>query len=422
MNVPRTSDEDGPTDARLDSGIDSYTTGWQLDEREIERWYGRRGMTLLLRGTGVGGNTADRAAPVLVGLFLLTMLLVVPMLTTADIVATMAVAVGVLLATWIGGNLGRRRSAFARIHHIGLFEAVAFVAAPALAVAASPTSSDVADVFAIGARELQLLVAAGVAVWQFGLLVGVFLIVMLGLVSLVSWLLREFWRSLGETGSALSVTLPVMLGVVFFFFINPGVWSTMGRLPAWSYLQVMALLLLLAVAFLSSRRQFDLPALTRFEDEAALRAALADTPAADAPVLPATPMTCPLTRRQRINATIVAVMSRLVVALVIALAVFTFFVVLGAIAIDATAITRWTGTQPHIVAQVHALGTRPYLLTWEGLRVAGFLAMFSAFNYSMASVTDARLRHGAAGTVNDVISQACALRLVLLARAGRLGE
>ncbi len=393
-----------------------------VGDRVVERWFARRGLTLMLRGTGVGGSTADRAAPVLVVLFLASMLLIVPWLTTADLRISLAIAFVVLILTWVGGNFLGRRSPFARIRHIGWVEAVAFIAAPSVAVMATPLSDDVLDSVDLPALQVRLFAGALVAAWQMLLLAGVFLIVMLGLTSLMTWLLREVWRSLGETGSALSATLPVMLGVVFFFFINPGVWSTMGELPAWSYVQVMALLLLLAVAFLSSRRQFDLAALTRFDDEAELRAALVGTPVEHVPAadLPATPVTCPLIRRQRLNATIVAVTSRLVVAFVIALAVFSFFVVLGTIAIDAATITRWTGAAPSVIASVDSLGARPYLLTWESLRVAGFLAMFSAFNYSIASATDTRLRHGAAGAVNDVITQACAIRLVLLQRSGRL--
>lgn len=403
--------------------VDVATTGSPpLTDRLVERWYGRRGLTLMLRGTGIGGGTADRAAPVLVVLFLASMLLIVPWLTTADLRISVAIAVIVLILTWVGGNLIDRRPPFARIRHIGWVEALAFVAAPSIAVMATPLSSDVLEAVDLPSMEIRLFAGALVAAWQVLLLAGVFLIVMLGLSSLMTWLLREVWRSLGETGSALSATLPVMLGVVFFFFINPGVWSTMGELPAWSYVQVMALLLLLAITFLSSRRQFDLPALTRFEDEADLRASLVGTPAEHVPDadLPETPVTCPLIRRPRLNATIVAVTSRLVVAFVIALAVFSFFVVLGTIAIDAATITRWTGAAPSVIAKVNSLGPRPYLLTWESLRVAGFLAMFSAFNYSIASATDTRLRHGAAGAVNDVITQACAMRLVLLKRSGRL--
>lgn len=328
-----------------------------LTDKAVEQWYGRRGMTLMLRGTGVGGDTADRAAPVLVVLFLTSMLLIVPWLTTANAAASLAVALVMLLAAWVGGNLLGRRRPFARIRHIGWFEAVAFVAAPTFAVIASPLSAEVVEAVDLPRMQVRLFAGALVAAWQVLQLAVVFLIVMFGLVSLITWLLREVWRSLGETGSALSATLPVMLGVVFFFFINPGVWSTMGRLPAWSYLQVMLLLLLLAIAFLSSRRQFDLRALTRFEHREDVRAALVDTPAEHVgdDDLPAKPLTCPLTRRQRLNATIVAVTSRLVVAFVIALAVFSFFVVLGTIAIDAATITRWTGAQPSVIGQLEGL-------------------------------------------------------------------
>ena len=57
---------------------------------------------------------------------------------------------------------------------------------------------------------------------------------------------------------------------------------------------------------------------------------------------------------------------------------------------------------------------RTYALTWEHLRVAGFLAVFAGFYFSIVSATDAALQDGVRDTVEDEVRQACAARLVVL--------
>ena len=64
------------------------------------------------------------------------------------------------------------------------------------------------------------------------------------------------------------------------------------------------------------------------------------------------PTTCPLGRRQEMAVRLVAVISRLVLAAVIASAVFAFFVVLGYLAVDAETVKGWTRVDPTAVLQV----------------------------------------------------------------------
>lgn len=386
--------------------------------RDIEKWFSRRGLTLLLRGTGVGGGTSNKSAAPLVAIFLVVMLVLVPDSTSAPLWQAASISAVVLLFAWAGGNVARRRPPFAAVSHIGAFEAVAFVVGPMIAVGIAPHSPETFDGLPFSSNEIRLFAVLVLGLLQAVVLTAVMTAVMFGLPSLSWWLTRELLRSLGASGSALAATMPVILGVVFFFFLNPGVWFSIGRLSGPPYVATSALLLVLAAAFLGSRGQFDLPRLRRFDDATELREVLAGTPLAGTPLadpqaLAAVPGSCPLSPRQVANARIVAVMSRLTLALVIGAGVFAFFCLLGFVAIDAETITAWTKLEPRPLVSM-ATDSRTYVLALEHVRVAGFLAIFAAFNYSLASATDARLRDGASGAAAATIRQACAMRLVLL--------
>jgi hypothetical protein len=58
-----------------------------------------------------------------------------------------------------------------------------------------------------------------------------------------------------------------------------------------------------------------------------------------------------------------------------------------------------------------------HMVTWQQLRVAGFLAAFSSFNYMLVAATDGRLRQDAADATTAIVRQACALRLAVLGQA-----
>lgn len=422
------------------------------DERVLERWFHRRGMTSLLSGTPVHRSTSVRAAPALVVLFMIEMAVLLPQYSDElSLPQGVALTAVVLAATWVGANISRRRRPFAPIERIGRIEGAVFILVPALSAliavpiqlsrqaAALDTAQAAEAAFDLSPMATGLLVTGILLVLQTLLLVLVLTIVNLGVLSLVGWLAREVFDTLAESQSALSATLPVLLGVVFFFFFNPGVWVSVGQLDSWAYLVLILLLLALGGLFLGSRQQLDLEPLKRFAGPDELGQALAGTPASavvmdrgDAervegassaqPVsvttvsfaVPAVyPTECPLTPQQELNLRLVGALSRMVVASVGALAVLVFFVVLGWSCVDAEVVSGWTRHPAHVLWEWETR-RRTYILSLEHLRVSGFLAAFAAFYYSLASATDARLREGAKGTATVIIRQACAMRLVLV--------
>lgn len=383
---------------------------------DVEGWFRRRGLVPLLRNTGVGAGASARATPFLVATYVLVMMTGIPLATGLTVVSGLALAMVVVGATWVLTNLLRRRPPFARPRRIGAIECLVFVLAPVVPVLLSPDFASLEEVTALSDEDrgaVRLIAIASTVGIQLLILAAVFVVVVLGLASVSRWLAREVFRALSSGASTLLTTLPVVMGVVFFFFLNPGVWVTVGRQSFWAYVGTITLLVLLAGAFLASRAQFDLAALARFEDTADLGAALQGTPLATHAVPLPRPTSCPLGGRERINLRLIAVLSRLVIALIIAGAVFCFFLVLGYLAVDAEAVRGWIRTDPTVLIHV-TTSQHTYILSAEHARVAGFLATFAAFNYSLASATDARLRHDISEAAQDMAREACAMRLALL--------
>lgn len=394
-------------------------------ERQVEQWFHRRGLARLLDGTPVRRGTAVESAPALVLLFVFVMLAVVPDLLPISFAKSFLVTVPVLIVSWVISNLLRRRRPLARVRAVGWFEGFVFIVVPALVVAGASGKRGATQVVTENGTPYYLpndwvLNTIGIVMVQTVLLVLVVVLTKSGLLSVSRWLAKETISGVSGSAGALAGALPVLLGVVFFFFLNPGVWASVGKLDTLAYGVLIGLLVVLSGAFLGSRRQLDVEALTTFDSVEELRAALAGTPLADAAVPGAPleklafPLRVPLHGRAALNVRLVAVLSRLVVATVVGSAVFLFFTVLGLIAVDSTVVKGWTQQAP-LVLWKYVTVDRTYIISAQQMRVAGFLGVFSGFYFSLVSATDGRLRIDAQGAATDMIRQACAQRAVLLA-------
>jgi hypothetical protein len=111
------------------------------------------------------------------------------------------------------------------------------------------------------------------------------------------------------------------------------------------------------------------------------------------------------------------VLSRLVTAAVLGSAVLAIFLVLGFIVIGPETTQSWAKTPPSVLLGIDFGGSVEHIVSWQQLRVAGFLAAFSAFNYMLVAATDGRLRQDAADATTAIVRQACALRLAVLGPA-----
>ena len=381
-----------------------------------ERWFRQRGLVTLLDGTGVESTAGVRAAPALVVIFLVIMLWGVPDLLGVPLLPGALIAIGTIVVTWVLANLARRRRPFAPVARIGWIEALAFVGVPSVLSLFSPTVALEPEdgVPYLPDGMWRVVIAMTSALVLFLILATVYLVVVSGLGSLVSLLVRELLGAVSRTGGTLATVIPVLLGFVFFFFLNPGVWAGIANVDGLSYAALLGFLLTCGGLFVGSQKQFDLAALSTFATTSDLEEALRGTPVEGDPAARLkTPAHCSLRGRQTFNLRLVAVLSRLATASVLAAAVFSVFVILGFIVIGPDTVLAWTKTDPSVLFSLR-IGRAEHIVCWQQLRVAGFLATFSGFNYMLVSATDGRLRQDATDAAVVIIRQACALRLVLL--------
>ncbi|WP_377639065.1 hypothetical protein [Oryzobacter terrae] len=232
--------------------------------------------------------------------------------------------------------------------------------------------------------------------------------------SVVAFVTRELWGGLVSTGPAMARTLPLLLGVVTFFFFTSEVWQSVGMLSGGAYAAAVLLFVVVSAAFLASRKRLDVAALSRFESAADLEAALAGTPLQQGEPGVEVPATCPLSRGQSRTLRLVATVSRLVVTAVVGTSVLLFFTVLGTVAVPTEVVAAWTTVDPSVLAEIPT-DRRTFAVTAPLLRVAGFLAAFSALYYAVVSVVDPTMRQEERDTVSETVRGACAARLVVLA-------
>lgn len=378
------------------------------DEQAIDEWFHRRGIPLMLDTPGRNARVSQRMIGPLAVLWFAPWLWDAIDQPDASNLLALGLVAACGVALWVGGNALRRRPLLGWPPRLGALEIAGFVVVPSLALLLSDRLlADSGEEKGVG--ELVTL-----ALVQVAFLLLAWVVVRTGLVSLTRFLLREFSQAANLVGVAIARTLPVMLGVVTFFFLTAEVWQSVGSIGRPAY--VVALLLFLAVAgyFLGSRFQLDLDALARFGSREEIESALAGTSVGPRLAVPHvdTPVTVVLDRSERLQLRLVAALSKLVVASIVASAVFLFFLALGVLVVDEATVAAWTATSPRVIRRFELFDV-PLALTWHHVRVAGFLAVFSGFYFSVVSATDAKLREGLRDTATDAVRQACAVKLCL---------
>lgn len=390
---------------------------WMDEPDAISRWFVKRGVPSLLDGSDVGRDVTRRMAPALVVLYLIAL---VPFATRGpwSLLTDGAFAVLSVVATWVVSNLSRGRRPFTPRVTLGAVEFGLFVLVPPLIgvvvgrLAGAGAGAGAGDE---GTAWIDVAVTVIISVLiQLVLLAVVWVLVYFGVLALLTWLTREVIGSLGDVGVTVARTVPLLLGVVTFFFFTAEVWQAIGRVGTVGYVGVVALFVGTGGLFLFSRRQFDLASLARFETRADLEQSLRTgaVPGLDAGGVEL-PADCPLSPPQERNLRLVAALSRLVVAALVGSWVFAFFFCLGLLAVSGETVKAWTQADPELLAQGAFLG-QTVTLTWEHVKVAGFLAVFTGFYFAVVSATDSRLREGLRDTADDAVRQACAARLALL--------
>lgn len=325
-------------------------------------------------------------------------------------------AAATIAVAWIGSNVLHRKRMFGRIQDFGIVEAALFVLVPAIMTSVFSDQGG----FVSGAPRAQLIdravLFAGVALIQVVVFVVIWLAVSLGALALVGWFGRELRDSLASIGVALSRTVPLLLTVATFFFFSAESWQLLGVMDRSAYLLTVLVFVLVSGGFLAGRWQLDLDELGTFASVSELESACSDSPLTKVEYAGALPAVCHLGRLEVLNLRLMYAVSRLLLSASIGAAAFVFYMVLGLVAIDEHIVKAWTQSAPTVIGELLLAG-HAFLLSWEHVKVAGFMAVLTGFVFAVVSATDASLRQGLRDTVEDTVRELCAVRVVLLARA-----
>jgi hypothetical protein len=313
-----------------------------------ERRLRRAGLPLLIEDYSAWEDVFTRAVPLL-ALVLTGQLLGAVNATWPWWANVLALLGG--LAILAGGvtaiNRARGRRALAIPDRVGPIELATFVLVPALLP------------LVFGG---QVTSAAVTAAGNVALLAVIYLVVGIGLLSILRWTAARLVSQLAASLVLLTRAVPVLLIFMIVLFINTEMWQVFSDLPDAALLGSVALFIVVGSVFIGSR----LPREVR-----ELEADVGATP--------------PLTTRQRFNVGLVMFVSQGLQVLVVALLVGAFFVAFGVLAITPHVVEAWIGEAPHAIAG-HAALSR------ELVKVSAALAAFSGLYYAIAVLSDATYR------------------------------
>jgi hypothetical protein len=184
------------------------------------------------------------------------------------------------------------------------------------------------------------------------------------------WAVRRTAREVGVMFPLVTRALPLLLLFTTFLFINTEVWQVASSLPRPVLWTAVLLFAGVAVVFLLVRLPEELDGVTE-----RIGNGKAD-----------------LTGRQRANLLLVLLVTQALQVLVLAVAVFGFFVVFGLVAIQPDVVEAWIGHPP--TARHWSLGSLDVTLpvSNELFQVSVFLAAFSGLYFTVYAVSDQTYR------------------------------
>ncbi|MGZ5398891.1 MAG: hypothetical protein ACXWDM_02680 [Nocardioides sp.] len=206
---------------------------------------------------------------------------------------------------------------------------------------------------------------------------------------IATWGIRRTFGSLGQLFPLVTRALPLLLLFITFLFINAEVWQVAAGLDGSVMWLTVALFTAITVAFLLVRLPEELQVFDDALDEDRVLSGLKGTPLAgwgeahkgDGSARNVVEQD-ELIGLQKANLVLMLLIAQIVQVLLLALAVFMFFVVFGLLIMEPRTILIWTGEE--------SLRAVPFFerANMELLQVSTFLAAFSGLYFTVYAVTD----------------------------------
>lgn len=240
---------------------------------------------------------------------------------------------------------------------------------------------------------------------------------------ILAWALARTFGSLTRLLPMVMRALPLLLLFVTFLFINAEVWQLSAHLGTGALWLVALLFAGSAVAFLLVRLPEEVDAVDDDVDDAFLLRACAGTPL-EAPCArliedtQADPAGHPtayaeISGFERWNLVLALLVIQAVQVVLLAAAVFAFFLVFGALVMTVSVQRSWTH-----VHELHSLVGLP-TISLELAKVSLFLSLFSLLYLTVSTVTDETFRAQFFGTVLRELERAVGMRAVYRALRAR---
>lgn len=398
----------------MDRDMDQQSD-WETDretsretERElVERWFLRQGLPHLIDDYRASTDVFNRALWFLLLVFLFNIIgAFSDRFTGWSQAGVAAISAVIILAVAVVVNLSRGRRPFQVPDSIGPVELTVFTLAPVI-----PTLLFSGN---------PLLAAAAIVVGNLLVLGLVYVVVGFGLVPTTIWAIRQIYRHFSQVFTLMGRALPFVLVFTAFLFLNAELWQVARDFTPLAFGVTCGLLVAVAAAFVVLRIPQEISEISRFESWAKV-CELAERSDAPLELRSADKLTgrCdpPLTTADRLNVALVVLFNLGLQIVLVSSAIGVFYILFGLFAVRADTIVAWTSLTElgpaDIVAQWSVGGTE-LVLTVELLRVVGFLAAFSAVQFSVAAVTDATYRQEFFEEVTDEVRQALATRAIYL--------
>jgi hypothetical protein len=373
-----------------------------VEREEIEQWFITRGLPHFIDDYSAGTDIWTRSLPVLGIAYLaggFNALNLADWSLRRNLLAAVVV-LAVLIAGIAIANVLRGRPAFSIPRTVGPGELALFVIGPSLPA-----------LFLGQPRDALKSILTGL-----GVLLVIYIVTSYGLIPMTRWAFGQLGEQIADLGHLVVKALPLLLLFITFLFVNTEVWQVGGNLDGLAYWLVLALFFVIGAAFVLSRVPVEVAEINHFDDwdDAATLARDVGAPVSHAPAPTEGEVSPPLSRRAWVNIVLVMLVTQAIQIMLVAVAMGGFLVVFGVLAIDRPIVESWTGDVAHELWEP-TLGGRQLLVSEELLRVAGFLAAFTALYFTVYLVTDptyrAQFRDEVVSDVRGALAaRACYLR------------
>jgi hypothetical protein len=347
-----------------------------------ERQLRRAGLPLLIEGYSATEDVFTRALPFLVFVAFVEVLGAIKFdwpwwLNALSFFGGLALLLG-LFGVF---NRWRGRPFFALPRRLGLPELAAFVLIPSLlpVVFGGQVGS------ALGTMVTNLM------------LVGlVWLVIGFGLLSIVRWAGARLFAQLTASLTLMVRALPLILFFGLLSFFATEIWQIFNTISGRRLAATVLLFVLLGLVFLVVRLPNGVKDIEGTVDLAGQ----------------------PLSKAQRVNLSLVILVSQALQILLVSSLVWLFFCAVGALLVDVNVVAQWTGKPADPVFTLDMFGGGPHqriVVTEQLLRAAFGIAAFSGLYYSVAMLVDATYRDEFMSELTDQMRSTFTVRAHYLA-------